>query len=260
MRRSLTVDVNPGFVRVLPFAARLIATICLTSYSLVTLGQEAQTVRGLVNPKSQAVLSSEIAAKVILLPFRSGDAFSKDDTLVEFDCSLYRAQLEAALAGRDVKTKEYQNAAKLLTYKATSPIEVEIARSEMKEAEARYNIENFKVNGCSIKAPYSGRVIALLTNEYETVNRGTELLSVLSDEQLEIELIVPSTWLGWLRKGDSFGFHIDETNRSYSASVARIGAMVDPISQTIAIIALFDESHQDVLSGMSGNAVIERIR
>ncbi|MFT7219164.1 MAG: membrane fusion protein (multidrug efflux system) [Candidatus Azotimanducaceae bacterium] len=260
MKRFLTDDVNHRFVRLVPLVARIISAACLISYSVVTLGQDAQPVRGLVNPKSQAVMSSEIAAKVILLPFSSGDAFNKEDTLVEFDCSLYQAQLDAALAGRDIKTKEYQNAAKLLTYKATSRIEVEIARSEMREAEARYKIENLKVEGCSIKAPYKGRVIALMTNEYETVNRGTELLSVLSDEQLEIELIVPSAWLGWLRKGDRFGFHIDETNRSYSATVSRIGAMVDPISQTIEIIALFDESHQDVLSGMSGNAVIERIR
>ena len=254
-RSSATVKQSPR--RLNHAIVQMLAAICLMLINPTVSGQESQTVRGLIKPKSQAVLSSEIAAKVTQIPFRSGDSFNKGDTLIRFDCSLYRAQLDAALAAKEVKTREYQNAEKLLSYKATSTIDVEIARNEMKQAEARYRIESLKVAGCSIAAPYSGRIISVLANEHETVNRGTELLSVLSDEQLEIELIVPSDWLGWLKKGDRFNFHIDETNSIYPATISRIGAMVDPISQTIGLIAVFDEPHEDVLSGMSGNAVIE---
>lgn len=232
--------------------------ICAISIGLAAAGQEKETIRGLIKPQNQAVISSEVTAKVIRIPFRSGEAFAKGDTLVEFDCALYRAQLDAALADRDAKTKEYQNAEQLLSYKGTSPIEVEIARSEMKQAEARAEIESIKVKACAIKAPYSGRVVEVQTNEHESVNMGAELLSVLSDEQLEIELIVPSTWLGWLKKGDAFEFHIDETNTTYPARVSRIGAMVDPISQTLQVVGSFNESHEDVLSGMSGSAAFER--
>lgn len=248
--------------------ARSPATTCLSTLSLVALslaalspvvvGEETQTIRGLVKPQNQAVLASEITAKVTELPFKSGDAFKKGDTLASFDCSLYEAQLDAALAARNLKSMEYENAGKLLSYNATSPIEVQIASNEMKQADARYEIESLKVAGCTIKAPYSGRVIELLTNEHQTVNRGVELLSVLSDEQLEIELIVPSNWLGWLKQGEHLSFHVDETKQSYPASVSRIGAMVDPISQTIVVVALFDTSPPDVLSGMSGNAVFKQ--
>ncbi len=219
---------------------------------------ENETVRGLIKPLNQAVISSEIAARVVSVPFRNGQSFNNGDTLIQFDCSLYRAQLDAAIAARDARTKEYESAAELLSYKATSPIEVEIARSEKKQTEARVEIETIRVEGCTIKAPYSGRVIEVRTNEHESVTAGTELVSVLSDEQLEIDLIVPSMWLGWLNKGEPFTFHVDETTKTYTARVTRIGAMVDPVSQTIQVVGTFDDHHDDVLSGMSGSATFDK--
>jgi len=223
-------------------------------FCLSAIGEEKETLRGLIKPESQATISSEIAARITDLPFKAGDAFQQHDTLITFDCSLYQAQLAAAAASRDAHTVQYENAKELLSYKATSPIEVEILKSDMKQAMARHDIENLKVQWCTVKAPYDGRVIDVLVNEHESVTSGAQLLAILNNEQLEIELIVPSSWLGWLRKGIDFSFHVDETMKTYTARVDRIGAMVDPISQTILVVGVFDAPDEDVLPGMSGSA------
>jgi len=230
------------------------ACFCLSAIGEDSTGEETETIRGLIKPEAQAIISSEIAARITDLPFKAGEAFQQHDTLIEFDCSLYRAQLAAAAASRDAQTVQYENAKELLSYKATSPIEVEILNSEMKQAQAQHDIENLKVKWCTVKAPYDGRVIDVLVNEHESVSTGAQLLAILSIEQLEIELIVPSSWLGWLRKGNEFSFHIDETMNTYTARVDRIGAMVDPISQTIQVVGVFDDPGEDVLPGMSGSA------
>lgn len=220
----------------------------------VTAAESDESIRGLVTPRNQAVISSEISARVIELPYRSGQAFTKGDTLVQFDCSMYEAQRDAAAANRDARQTEFNNARELLSYNATSPIQVEVLKSEAKQAEAQFEIERLRVEACRIKAPYDGRVIALQTNEFESVNAGTQLLSVLSDEELEIELIAPSKWLSWLRKDAKFVLHIDETNTGYAASVSRIGAAVDPVSQTVQVIGVFDGDVDSVRAGMSGSA------
>lgn len=222
-------------------------------FSQVT-AQENGDIRGLVQPRDQALISSEISARVIDLPFRAGDAFNKGDLILEFDCAMYQAQLEAASANLEAKKSEYANAQELLSYKATSPIQVEILKSETRQAEAQFEIERLRVEGCQIKAPYSGRVIELLVNEHESVNSGTKLIAILSDEQLEIELIVPSSWPNWLNKGDAFSIRIDETGKRYEAQILRIGAAVDPVSQTILVVGTFRESLIDVRAGMSGTA------
>jgi len=219
-----------------------------------------ETIRGLVKPQKKTVISSEIPAKIINIPFKDGEAFKQGDLLIKFDCSLYHAQLASANAEHEARIKRYENNEELLSFAATSNIEVELSKAEMKKAEADVQVAKLRVKRCAIKAPYSGRVIDVLANEYESVDMETQLLSILNDKQLEIELIVPSKWLGWLKKGEVFDFLIDETNQKYPAKISRIGAVVDPVSQTIRVIGLFDASSEDILSGMSGTAFFNSLQ
>ena len=82
-------------------------------------------------------------------------------------------------------------------------------------------------------------------------------MKIIKSGDLEIELIVPSKWLVWLREGEKFQFSIEETARSYPAAIKRIATAVDPVSQTVKI---FGELSADewVLSGMSGTAHFQR--
>lgn len=247
---------------------RLCFSIFLFSQILIVYAEEnsasndmsEETIRGLVKPQKKTVISSEIPAKIINIPFKDGEAFKQGDLLIKFDCSLYYAQLAAANAEHEAKTKRYENNEELLSFAATSNIEVELSKAEMKKAEAEVQVANLRVKRCAIKAPYSGRIIDVLANEYESVDMEVELLSILNDRQLEIELIVPSKWLGWLRKGEVFDFLVDETNQKYPAKISRIGAVVDPVSQTIRVTGLFDAPSKDILSGMSGTAFFNSIQ
>ena len=265
---SMTIKIlNQSFPKLYRLS-KLCLSIFLFSYIFTVNAEEdspfndmsEEIIRGLVKPQKKTVISSEIPAKIINIPFKDGEAFKQGDLLIKFDCSLYYAQLASANAEREARTKRYENNKELLSFDATSNIEVELSRAEMKKAEAEVQVANLRVKRCTIKAPYSGRVIDVLANEYESVDMETKLLSILDDKQLEIELIVPSKWLGWLKKGETFDFLVDETNQKYPANISRIGAMVDPVSQTIRVIGLFDASSEDILSGMSGTAFFNSIQ
>lgn len=217
-------------------------------------GIVADNVRGLIKPVDRAVISSEIAAKIDELPFKSGDRFKKGDVLVGFECSFYRADLASADAAYQSRKHIYENNKELLALNAISDIDVSISKSEMQVARADRTMKAIRVNQCKIKAPYSGRVIEVAINEHETVPVDREILSILNDRDLEIELIVPSNWLNWLKVGEPFSFIIDETGKILDAKVAKIGAVVDPVSQTIKLTGKFDDDIEEVLSGMSGTA------
>lgn len=226
---------------------------------LFTNGIVADNVRGLIKPVEKAVISSEITGKIKKIPFKSGEAFKKGDLLVSFDCSLYRADLASADAAYKSKQKVYENNKQLLALNAISDIEVDISKSEVDMARSDRTIRTIKVNQCKIKAPYSGRVIEVAVNEHETVPVDKEILSILNDGDLEIELIVPSNWLNWLTVGEPFSFQIDETGKTLNAKVSKIGAVVDPVSQTIKLTGKFDDNPLNgVLSGMSGTAFFEQ--
>ncbi len=221
---------------------------------LFSNGIVTDNVRGLVKPVEKAVISSEIAAKINDIPFKSGDRFKKGDLLVDFNCSFYRADLASAEAAYQSKQNVYKNNKELLALNAMSEIDVSISEAEMQVARADRTMRAIRVGQCKIKAPYNGRVIEIAVNEHETVPTDKEILSILNDSDLEIELIVPSNWLTWIAMGEAFTFLIDETGKTLNAKVTKTGAVVDPVSQTIKLTGKFEEELNGVLSGMSGTA------
>ena len=72
---------------------------------------------------------------------------------------------------------------------------------------------------CTIAAPWPGRVAERHVQRYQSVGEGQPLLDVLDDRTLEVEMIVPSTGLAWLKPGHRFELAIDETGERYAAEL-----------------------------------------
>lgn len=216
-----------------------------------------ENIRGLVKPSQRAILFSEITGQILEVGFRSGQRFKKGDALIKFDCALYEADLASASAKFEADKKQFENNQKLLALNAISDIEVELSRAQMHISEAEANMKGIVKNNCVIAAPYDGRVVEIKTNPYESVTTGQELISILDDRTMEIDLIVPSRWLTTLHEKAEFKFLVDETGKRYSARITQIGAIVDPVSQTVRLTGEFIDNTDDVLSGMSGTAFFE---
>ena len=239
---------------ILVLMAFFLSNVNAVDDDLFANGIVTNNVRGLIKPVEKAVISSEITGKVKRIPFKSGDKFNKGDLLVDFDCSFYRADLASAEAQYKSRKNVFENNKQLLALNAISDIDVSISEAEMDVARAERTMSAIRVGQCKIKAPYSGRIIEVAVNEHETVPSDKEILSILNDQNLEIELIVPSNWLTWLKTGEVFSFLIDETGQTLDAKVTKIGSVVDPVSQTVKLIGKFEGSIENVLSGMSGTA------
>jgi len=105
---------------------------------------------------------------------------------------------------------------------------------------------------CSIAAPFAGRVAKRLVAAHQYVTPGTPLLGILDTGVLELQMIVPSRWLAWLKPGQHFSVQVDELGKTVAGQVARIGARIDPVSQSIAITGVIDGNTAQLLPGMSG--------
>lgn len=222
--------------------------------SVPPAGQDARA-RVLVSALQEATLYSEIAARVARLPVRDGYPFKKGDLLAAFDCSLFQAQMDKAHAALSGAEKTLESNRKLAALKSVGELEIALAEAEVDKARAELRATRVQVDRCTIRAPYNGRVVELKANEHESVPAGRELLTILDDSSFELELIIPSPWLAWLREGQRFELEMDETGRRYRAKITRIGARIDPVSQSIKVKGAIDGPTEGLLAGMSGTAL-----
>lgn len=211
-------------------------------------------IRGVVRSLRQATISTELAAIIAKVGFREGERFAKGDVLVAFDCRRHRAELASAEAVHQEMKIAVESNAFLEKRNAASRQDVEIAKARAAKAAAEAEALRVRLDQCNIIAPFDGRVAELAINEHEMSAAGKAMLSIIEEGELEIDLILPSDWLVWLRTGAEFAFAIDETQQAYPASIIRIGATVDSISQTIKVTGRFTAARAGVLPGMSGSA------
>ncbi|WP_442964716.1 efflux RND transporter periplasmic adaptor subunit [Pseudomonas sp. GOM7] len=219
-----------------------------------TASSGERQVRGVLRARNQAVISSELAGRIVEMPYSDGQSFAKGDLLARFDCSAYQAQLNAAQAAARATREELNHKKQLAALNSVGRFEVALAEARQAQAQAETQVYQVQVRRCSVTAPFAGNVVQRRAQPHESVASGAPLLEVVDNTTLEIYLLVPSSWLSRLQPGQAFEFIPDETGKPLQARIKRLGARIDEGSQTLLLIGSLPEDAKGLLAGMSGTA------
>lgn len=217
---------------------------------------ETREIRAQLMPRRYTTLAAEIGAKIRRIAVVEGGSFRAGETLVSFDCSLQQAQLDKAKASLNASELTWNANQRLSELHSVGKVELDVSQAEVAKARAEVASNQAVLGKCAIAAPFGGRVAEQKVREQQYVQPGQALLEILDDSVLELEFIVPSKWMAWLRPNHVFQVKIDETGKSYPAKVQRIGARVDPVSQSIKLSAAIDGKFNELIAGMSGKVLM----
>ena len=239
-----------------PVSGGAVASAAATSTPAVKPGAERQDIRAQLSPQRFTTLAAEIGAKVNRLPVSEGGSFKSGQALIVFDCSLQTAQLNKARAALSGAEKTFTVNTRLSELGSIGKAELAVSDSEVAKNRAEVAAMAAMLAKCPVVAPFSGRVSEQKVREQQYVQPGQALLEIIDDSVLELEFIAPSRWLSWLKAGHGFQVRIDETGKTYPAKVLRIGAKVDPVSQSVKLAAAINGKFPELIAGMSGTVLL----
>lgn len=248
----------PRFLSSTRLAPRAVGALLVAICAGWTPGAGAQDsnqpLRALVTPSREAVISGEIEGRIISVEPGDGEAFKKDEILVKFDCTLPSSALAEARAELKAAQATMATKAKLDRLGSISGLEVELARAGVEKAEASVQAAQWRVRQCTIRAPYDGRVVKRLANAHEVATAGQKLIEIVSSQEPEVRVLVPSNWSAQIKSGDAFSVTLEETGRTYDARVIAMGARIDPASQSVEVRGVILKPDAAIVIGMSGTA------
>jgi RND family efflux transporter MFP subunit len=213
-------------------------------------------IRAQLMPRRFTTIAAEIGAKVSAIAVSEGGTFRAGQMLVQLDCSLQKAQLEKAQAELEGAEQTLKANLRMEQLNVVGQLELDLSKSATNKAKAEVGANQAVLSKCQVNAPFSGRVAEQKVREQQYVQPGQAMLDILDDSVLELEFLVPSVWLQWLRVGRAFQVQIDETRKTYPARFTRIAARVDPVSQTVKVAATISGRHSELMAGMSGKALL----
>ena len=235
---------------------KFLASLIIASFFLSTQAhsQDMES-RALVVASQEAVLSSELAARIENIAVKEMQRFKKGDLLIQFDCSLYEAQKDVVSANANGALIKLKSDEQMLQMRSIGKYELELSISEYEKAKSELRIAELNVERCKIKAPFDGAVEEVVVNTFETIQPQVELMKIIQTDILELEMVVSSEWISWLTIGHPIKVYIDEIQKEFNASISGIGANVDPVSQTIQLKGTITDASPALLPGMSGRVV-----
>ncbi|MDY0029150.1 MAG: efflux RND transporter periplasmic adaptor subunit [Pseudobdellovibrionaceae bacterium] len=219
--------------------------------------EKALDVDAVLVPDQETVISSSRDGKISDIPLHNGDKFSKNDILIRYDCSDLEAEAEIAGVEKELTDKKAKTGNQLFKLDIISDVDRLNIETEDKQAAAKIKLYEARLNDCTIKAGFNGRVTKRLANEGEYTRTDRVLLEVVSNDPLHAEFLLPSKWLRWVNIGAPVSIVLNETGRTYTAKIIRIYGEVDPVSRSIQVRAALDEYKDPLLTGMSGKLTLD---
>ncbi len=239
----------------------LLAFFVLVIISGAALANESDTqsnpfvnfLRGQISAPVKATLAASMTGKVTLFDVQEGSAVRASSKLIEFDCSLPKAHHTLLSAEKSAAEKKYQVSQRLHEFNNISELEVALAEADRDIALARLTESELALSRCTIKAPFDGFVVAKHAYQHEYVNEGDALLELVSQSDLEIEMLVPASHFNDYQRGTAVTMILDDSKRLIRANITRIVPVIDPVSQMVKVFAALHEPIKDLIPGMTGN-------
>jgi len=224
-------------------------------------------------PIHKAVISAGVDSFLVTHFFKEGETFAKGTLLVKFDDRPYiqAVVIEKQNLAEQIKQlryteKELKRLQSLHNSKLAGDYELETARLKREVAairklrsRAQLRLAGFRLEKCSITAPFAGRLTAKGAREHEFVRAGEPVVEIIDDHKLLAVMHVPSKYRSHVSNDMEITVKIDETATEYQGRVYSIGAMIEPGSRTFEVKVVIDNQDLVLKAGMSG-VVITKIQ
>ncbi len=229
-------------------------SIDLEEYTKQFLPQPTYPV--VLHPKRRTQLYAEVDAPIEQIQFYMGQTFAKGDVLIRMKNNRFVGRYEKAVAFLDKAEAELKATSELYEEYIASFFELNESKANVAEAKSELILAEDDLLSTIVSAPYSGRVVSLFVEEYEMPPANKQLIEIIDDRVLVAKLLVKATVLNDLEIGQEITIDVGGQGKAVTATLTRIGAMIDSSSATIKVEAEINNEEGKLKAGMTGTAII----
>lgn len=247
---------------------KILQSLVILIFSIFLQMEDARGQENLIKGVSQKVLvtlfahktntlSAEVSGTIIKAPYEMGQRFKIDESLVELNPKLFSAEKRKASALLKYAIAAFETNYSLNVQKSIASIEFAKVMADLEVAKANLAMSDKKLDACSVRAPYDGRVAKLLVKENEWVEQGQPLIEIVDDQIIRAKFIVPFIFYDHIQIADSMVVHVKGINRKFACKISHISPVLEPNTATFQVFADIDNSDNFLLAGMTGEILLK---
>ena len=179
-----------------------------TTVASVRMAQGLTAVGSLRSDES-VTIRPEVSGRISEIGFREGQRVVKGATLIRFDTSVQRAELEQAEANLGLSKSRLERSRDLFTKGFISAQARDEAESNFRIAQANYDLSQARLTKLEIKAPFSGIVGLRQVSIGDYVKDGQDIVNLEEIDPLKVDFRIPELYLKQLAVGQALQITLD---------------------------------------------------
>jgi membrane fusion protein (multidrug efflux system) len=204
---------------------------------------------GTILASEEVELRSEVAGKVIHLPFREGARVKRGDLLLKINDADLRAQLLRARSRMNLATQREDRQKKLREINGVSADQYDEAVNELTASSAEVALLEAQVQKTEIRAPFDGIIGLRLVSEGSYIS-STTLIARLQDMSfVKVDFSVPEKYAPQVRVGMEIAFTVEGTSEVFQGTVYAIEPKIDPATRSLRVRARSSNESGRILPG-----------
>lgn len=221
-----------------------------TQVKSVRMSQGLTAVGSLRSDESVTV-RPEVSGRISEFGFREGQRVDKGATLIRFDTSVQRAELEQSEANLGLSKSRLERSRDLFTKGFISAQARDEAESNFKVAQATYDLSQARLTKLEIRAPFAGIVGLRMVSIGDYVKDGQDIVNLEGVDPLKVDFRIPEIYLKQVAVGQSLQITLDAfPNQTFLGKVFAINPLVDTNGRSIVIRALVKNAEARLRPGM----------
>ena len=204
---------------------------------------------GSIEANEQVEIRSEVSGIVEAIYFQEGSTVSKGQVLFKVNDLELRAQLRQT-ATREGLASENERRAKLLLQKeAISQEEYDLARADLKSAQAQSQLIKAQIAKTAVRAPFSGRIGLRSISPGTYITPAILVAKLVNTGKLKITFSIPEKYATQVKTTTTITFSVSGSTEKYTAKVYAIEPEVAVATRTLQVRAIADNKNGKLLPG-----------
>ena len=214
-------------------------------------------IQGNVTTKNLLVITPEFNGILTNVYVKEGQKVSKGQLLAKIDDGGLSQQLAQLKIQADLARTTFERQKRLWDQNIGSEIQYLQSKSNYEAQEEAVNQLQQQVSKTSVKAPFSGTIDDVITEQGSVVAAGqTPLMRIVNLNDMYIETDVPESYITDVTKGKDVTVSIPVINKTVDTKIRQAGDYINPANRTFKIEVPVPNKDKDIKPNLTAKLKI----
>ena len=211
------------------------------------------SISGSIEANEQVEIRSEVSGIVEGIYFNEGAFVTKGQVLFKVNDLELRAQLGQATTKENLASENERRAKLLLQKEAISQEEFDIARADLKLAQAQSQLIKAQIAKTSVRAPFSGKIGLRSISPGTYITPSLLVAKLVNIGKLKITFSIPEKYANEVKMNSNIIFTVAGSSEKYDAKIYAIEPEVQIATRTLQVRAIAENKTGKLLPGTFAN-------